>query len=298
MMVTAEERAAPALALGYVAIAAAVLIWAGWVVATRDAMLARHTPLDVAIFRYCTPALLLSPFLWRKGLFPRGESPLLMLIMTIGWGGPFVMLISQGLQTVEASLFGPLVPGLLPMVVALWGVTIEGEKMTSGRKIGLALIALALLLIIGPAALTNDSGILRGAPWLLAGCAGWSAFTIAFRRSKLTGAEAAAYVSLYSSPFLIVAAAMLGTDIFNYTPGDIGFQILVQGVLSGAISVAAFGYAVKALGLARSSAFTSLVPVGAAVGGWLILGEAVGVAGWGAVGATCVGVFLVNRYAA
>ncbi|MFV0473071.1 MAG: DMT family transporter [Pikeienuella sp.] len=290
------DRAASPPALGYVAILTGVLIWAGWIVATRDSVLSSHTPLDIALIRYLTPALLLSPIWLRKGLYPKGEKPLLMAVMALGWGGPFVLLISQGMKSVEAGMFGPLVPGLLPMVVAIWGVTMEGERIRPGRLAGLGLIALALALVLIPA-LLSGAEMLTGAPWLLAACLGWSSFTIAFRRTGLTGAEAAAYVCLYSSPFMILAAAIFGTDVFDYPWREVVSLITVQGVLSGTVSVAAFGYAVKSLGIARASAFTSLVPVLAAVFGWLLLGEEVGLFGWAGSISACFGVLLVNRYA-
>ncbi|QIE54168.1 DMT family transporter [Pikeienuella piscinae] len=296
-MTAVTDRGEPSLTLGYIGILLAVAIWAGWIVSTRDSVLMEHTPFDIAVVRYVAPALLLSPYWIRKGVFPKGESPLLLVIMTVGWGGPFVMLIAQGMKTVEASLFGPLVPGLLPMVVAVWGVAVEGERLRPGRLLGLCFIAMAVALILGPALAGADNGVLIGAPWLLLACIGWSSFTIAFRHTGLSGAESAAYVCLYSSPFLIAAAMVFGTDLFDYPPIEVGYLILVQGVLSGALSVACFGYAVKTLGLGRASAFTSLVPVLAAIGGWLMLGETVGLAGWAASAAACIGVLLVNRYA-
>lgn len=294
-MATTKEAAPPLL--GFLAILLAVSIWAGWIVATREAMLAKHTPLDIAVLRYATPAILLAPIWLRKGVFPKGEKPLLLVIMTLGWGGPFVMLISQGMRSVEASLFGPLVPGLLPMVVALWAVFAERERLRPGRVAGLGFIALSVAMILVPAVLTADSPVLTGAPWLLLACAGWSAFTIAFRRTGLSGVEAAAYVCLYSTPFVCGAALLLGSELPEFPVSEVIRQVVVQGVLSGTISVACYGYGVKALGLARASAFTSLVPVGAAVGGWVWLGEQPGAAGWAAAVAACLGVLLVNRYA-
>ncbi|MEM7545237.1 MAG: DMT family transporter [Pseudomonadota bacterium] len=283
---------------GYVGIMTAVIIWAGWIIATREAMLSKHQPLDVALLRYVTPALLLAPIWWRKGVFPKGENIWLLLIMTAGWGGPFVLLISQGMKTVEASLFGPLVPGLLPMVVALWEKLVEGRRIRPGRLVGLAFITAAVALILGPAALAGDSDFLWGAPWLLAACAGWSAFTIAYRRTGLTGIEAAAYVCLYSTPFLLLAALTFGTTLDEFTVSEVVWQVIIQGVLSGTVAFGAYGFAIKGLGLARASAFTSLVPVMAAIGGFLILGEVVGIAGWAASACACIGVLLVNRYAA
>lgn len=296
MSTLTQDPARPPLA-GYAAVILAIVIWGGWIVATRLAMLERHAPLDIALLRYATPALLFAPYWIRKGIFPKGESPILLLIMTLGWGGPFVLLISKGMQSVEASLFGPLVPGLLPMVVALWGYFAEGERIRAGRIVGLVFIMAAVALILGPAVGAGDTDFLLGAPWLLTACLGWSAFTIAFRKTGLSGIEAAAYVCLYSTPVLIVAALFLGSELPNFPAREVAFQIAVQGFASGAVSVACFGYAVKALGLARASAFTSLVPVMSALGGWLMLGEVVGAAGWAASFAACIGVLLVNRYA-
>ena len=280
--------------LGYFGVISACLIWAGWIVATRDAMQSSLRPLDVALFRYGTPALILAPIWLRKGLFPKGEDWWRLAIMTAGWGGPFVILISTGLQTVPAALFGPLVPGLLPMVVAVWGFFVVGERMRAGRFAGLLLISAEVGLILGPALAENDVGLLTGAPFLLMACCGWSAYTIAYRGCGLNGLEAAAYVCLYSTPFLIVGAIVFGTDMGAFTLKDYAVQIGVQGILSGIGSVVGYSYAVKALGLARASAFTSLVPVLAAIGGWAALGEVVGLAGWIAAGLACVGVLLVN----
>lgn len=287
-----------AQAIGYGGIVLAVLIWAGWIVATRHAMLEARAPLDIALLRYGAPALLLIPVVMRKGLFPKGESPWRLAIMTAGWGGPFVLLVSEGMKTVEASLFGPLVPGLLPLVVALWEAGVARKRLRPGRVLGVVFIAVAVGLILIPAALQGDSGLLTGAPWLLCACLGWSAFTIAYRGCGLTGLEAAAYVCTYSMPFLIGAALFVGTGLLSFSWEEAAMQIVVQGVLSGMLAVALYGFAVKTLGLARASAFTCLVPVMAALGGWALLAETPGLADWAASGAACVGVLLVNRYAA
>lgn len=284
--------------VGYACILTACVIWAGWIVATRQAMVAANAPLDIAILRYGAPALILAPIWLRKGVFPKGERPMLLAIMTIGWGGPFVILIAQGMKTVDAAHFGPLVPGLLPLVVALWERGVEGRRLSAGRVAGLSFIAGAVALVLIPAALESESGILLGAPWLIVASCGWAAFTIAFRGTGLSGIEAAAYVCLYSTPFLLLAAVVLGSNLPEFTLAEAAWHVSIQGVLSGIVAVGTYGYAIKALGVARASVFTSLVPVLAALGGWLLLGEVVGAAGWTAAGSACLGVLLVNRYAA
>lgn len=278
---------------GYAAIAFAVSIWAGWIVATRD-QVGSLKPLDIALLRYGTPALLLAPIWLRRGLLPKGESFWAIAIMTIGWGGPFVMLTAKGLETVPAALFGPMVPATLPLIVAFWDRWAEGARISRERALGLVLIAVSISLIVAPAALRGDAEFLRGAPYLTLAAFGWSAFTIAYRRTRLTGLEATAYVCLWSTPFLVVASLIVGTHFGALGLGALAWVVMVQGVLSGIGAVACFGYAVRHVGVARTSSFTSLVPVGAAVGGWIFLAERPTLLDWTSVGCACLGVAIVN----
>lgn len=289
-------NAAPAPAAsakGYAAIISAIVIWAGWIVATRD-QVASASVLDISLLRYLPPAILLAPVWLRRGIIPRGEDWRLVLIMAAGWGGLFVMLTAKGLETVPASLFGPLVPAMLPLTVGLWDRVIEGVRFSRPRKVGLAMILISIALTLGPPLAAGDLGFLSGVPYLLAAAVGWSAFTIAFRRSALSGLEATAYVALWSLPFLFVAVAIRGTGIPDMSLGFVSWMVLSQGILSGVCAASGFAYAVRHLGAARTSSFTSLVPMGAAVGGWLALGESVGPLGWAAVVFACLGVATVN----
>lgn len=295
MVTSTADTKTFSLLWGYAGVIAAVLIWSGWIIATRDSVTRNLLPIDIAILRYGVPALFLAPIWLKKGIFPKGESPLLLAIMTLGWGGPFVYLISSGLLHVPAYLFGPLVPGLLPMVVAAFGVLILREKINGMRWLGLAFIAAAVIFVVAPSLMTADIDILAGAPWLVTAACGWAAFTIAYRYTNLSGVEAAAYVCLYSLPLLAFGAYVDGAQILTLSVGELLWQGFIQGVLSGIGSVVGYAYAVRALGLPRASAFTSLVPPLAAVGGWLILGEAVSPTGWVSVFCACLGVYLVNR---
>ena len=280
---------------GYAGVIFAVLIWSGWIIATRDSVTRNLLPIDIAILRYGVPALFLAPIWLKKGVFPKGESPLLLVIMTLGWGGPFVYLISSGLLHVPAYLFGPLVPGLLPMVVTAFGVLILRQSVSGMRWLGLGFIAAAVVFVVAPSLMTGDIDILAGAPWLVTASCGWAAFTIAYRYTSLTGVEAAAYVCLYSLPLLAIGAYVDGSQIMSLPLDEMLWQGFIQGILSGIGSVVGYAYAVRSLGLPRASAFTSLVPPLAAVGGWLILGEAVSATGWASVICACLGVYIVNR---
>lgn len=290
----ASEAAPPAgLAKGYAAIIFAIIIWSGWIVATRHQVHVA-TPLDISLLRYCLPALVLAPVWLRRGIVPRGEDWRLLMVMAVGWGGGFVWLTAKGLETVPASLFGPMVPATLPLVVSLWDRVQGGVPISGTRGAGLALILGSIGLIVGPALVQGEAGVLAGAPYLLLAAIGWASFTIAFRRSTLTGLEATAYVCLWSTPALIVAGLLSDSKLGALDWDMIAWLVVSQGLLSGICAVACFAYAVRHLGAARTSSFTSLVPMGAAIGGWLVLGETVGPLGWAAVVCACLGVAVVN----
>ncbi len=295
-MVATTEDASPArnrFWRGYAAAAFAVLVWAGWIVATRN-QVSTVRPLDLAILRYGIPALALAPVWLRRGIVPKGERQWPLWVMALGWGGPFVLFTGTGLQTVPASLFGPMVPATLPLFVAAFDMIANRVRLGPQRIAGLVLIAISISLIVGPAAARGDAGFFAGAPWLVAAALGWAAFTIAYRSTGLTALEATAYTALYSVPFLAAMTLISGTDLLSVDPAALGRLALVQGVLAGVGAAWAYGYAIRALGVARTSSLTSLVPMGAALGGWALLAETPGPLGWLSVTAACLGVATVN----
>ncbi len=280
--------------LGLLGGAIAVAIWSGWVVATRHAMTEQLSPLAVAAMRYAVPAVMLAPIWLRRGLVPRGVPLPAVVLMTIGWGAPFALLTAQGMKTVPAALFGPLVPGLAPILVAGLAWAVDGDRPRPAGWVGLALIAGALALILGQWAAEGDIAALGGAPYLLTATCGMAVYAVSFRRSRLGPAEATAYVGLYSLPILAVGLAFR-PDVFDgMTAGQLAGQLLIQGVLAGVVAAFAYGMALRHLGIARGSTANALVPVCAALAGTAILGESLSVLDWLAVAAASLGVAVVN----
>ena len=274
--------------------AVAVAIWSGWIVATRHAMTERLSPLAVAVMRYGVPAVLLAPVWLRRGIVPRGVPLAAVVLMMLGWGAPFVLLTAQGMKTVPAALFGPLVPGLAPILVAGLAWAVDGERPRPASWIGLALIAGALAAILGQWAAEGDIAALRGAPFLLSATCGMAVYAVAFRRSRLSPAEATAYVGLYSLPLLAVGLMLEPRVFAGMTAAQLAGQLLIQGVLAGVVAAFAYGLALRHLGIARGSTANALVPVCAALAGMAILGESLSVLDWLAVAAASLGVAVVN----
>lgn len=291
----AEDETRPVL--GLLGAAVAVAIWAGWISATRFAVSdpgTRVDPLILAICRAGLPALVLAPVILRRGLVPDGARVVPILLMALGWGAPFTLMVGNGLMTVPASLFGPLVPGLAPILVTLLAWAVFRTRPGANLVAGLVLIGTAMLSILVQWLDDGDIAALSGAPWLLMASLGISVYTIMFRVSGLNPLEATAYISLYSLPFLAIWSLLYPEALLVPTPGQWGFHLLTQGLITGVFAVLAYGMAVRHLGAVRGSTANALVPVCAALVGVSVLGEDLTALGWCAVIAASLGVAVVN----
>ncbi len=115
---TTPLRGSGRSALGALSALSVVLIWASWLVSTRHSVGAGLGPLDLSLLRYGIPALVLAPVWWRTGLFPKGAmGPLCLMIL--GSGAPFFQIVAFGMRHTPASAAGVLLPGLMPMAVAV-----------------------------------------------------------------------------------------------------------------------------------------------------------------------------------
>jgi drug/metabolite transporter (DMT)-like permease len=280
--------------LGLLGAAVAVTIWAGWISATRLAMVEAVDPLVPAFCRNAVPAAVLLPVILRRGIVPRGAPVRAVALMALGWGVPFVLFCAWGLKTVPASLFAPLTPGMAPILVALLSRGLFGERLSGAVVTGLVLVGLSLALIIGEWVVTADSAALAGAPWLLAASFGFAVYTVNFRRSGLSPLEATGYVGLWSLPLLAPLALMTPGAFAGLSAHDWAFHLAVQGVLAGIVAAVAYALAIRHLGAVRGSMANALMPVAAGLAGVWLLGERPGTAGWLAIALASLGVAAAN----
>lgn len=259
---------------GYAAAVAACFIGAGWQVATRLGTTTTLAPIDLALFRYVVPALLLAPLWWRTRPVPAGVGWPVLLAMLLGAGLPFGLLVMAGAQFAPVAHMGALLPGTMPLFVALLAAIVLGERFAGSRLAGFALILLGVVAISGKALLVRDDGAWRGDLLFLAAALLWSVYTIAFRRSGLTAWQSTAVISFWSA--LLVVPAWLAADsarLLTAPAGDVVFQFLWQGVIAGLLGLWTFAYGVQRIGPSRAAAVGALVPVLSALGGAVVLGE-------------------------
>jgi len=279
----------PDLRAGLLAWLITVTVGAGWQLATRYGVTTTLTPIDLALLRYVIPTLALFPILLRQGFWAKDLPLWLLALIVIGGGLPFGLLGMAGAQFSPASHMGALLPGSMPIFVALLSALFLGERFGRGRVVGLGIIVLGVICVVGTTLFGTNGGsnvLLGDTLFILAGVF-WAIYTVAYRKSGLDPWQGAALICFWSSilvlPTWIVSpsAALLDAPL-----RDIALQVAAQGILAGLIGLAAYGAAIRHLGASIAAASGAAVPALTALGGYVLLGERLS---WlTAVGVLCV----------
>jgi drug/metabolite transporter (DMT)-like permease len=284
----------PSVLAGALAGCGSALIGGGWQVMTRDATTrAGLAPGDLALLRYCIPALILLPVL--LGLLPRLRrmrwQPL--VLMLAGGGLPFGLLAIAGTRYSPAAHMGVLVAGASPLMAAALASALWQERIATWRLAGLALVA-AGVFTLGARVLLASQGSLLGTAMFLAAALLWAGFTLSFRRSGLTPWEATAFVNGGSALLLLPWLAWHGSGLDAVPWPQLATAALWQGLLAGVGGLALFSMAIARLGAAPAAAFGALAPVVSAIAGWAWLGERLSAVEWLAVACATAGVALAS----
>jgi drug/metabolite transporter (DMT)-like permease len=262
-----------ALLIGVAAALGAILIWAGWIVATRHAAQTLDISL-VAFLRYGIPALALMPLWLRTGLFPQGVSNRVLAALVAGAGTPFLLAAAFGMRFAPAAEVGPLLPGTMPLFVALLAGLFYREEMSWLRKGGYGLIAVGITVIVLPQIAVGTLAEAPGHALILVSAFLWAVYTIALRRSGLSAYDATALISVWSAISLLPFGVMPLIDALQQGRGtDVAVQALMQGVLSGIVATILFAIAILRLGPSRATAFAALLPALVAILAIPVLGE-------------------------
>lgn len=277
-MTVASTATRPPLSTGLGAASAlsVVLIWAAWLISTRHSVGTSLSPLDLSLLRYGVPALILSPYWLRTGLWPRGMPKWTLALMVCGSGAPFFQLVGFGMKATPASAAGVLLPGIMPLAAALIGILLLGERPDRMRKLGmLAILAGGVLLLAD----NLSSGRLTWVSYVIlpAGATLWAIYTHAFRKSGLSAFEGGALICIWSTIINLALIPFLGTHLLSVPIAEIAVPFVTQGLLSGLLATVLYGTAVRSLGGTQAAAYTAVTPVAAAIGGALLLGEPLGV---------------------
>lgn len=282
------------LTIGLLAALAAALIGSGWQIASRHGVTTTLGPLEIAVLRYGVPALVLLPLLLRTGLLPACLPRRRLVLLVLGGGLPFGLLVLAGAQWAPAAHMGIFMAGSVPLFTALGARLVHGERITGLRLAGLLLIGGGMA-VFGASSLAGAAPTWRGDLLFVLAAMVWAVYTLAFRGSGLTPWQGAAVINTWSMLLLLPVLLVLGAPRLLSAPWtDVAWQALGQGVAAGLLGLVTYMIAIEKLGAARASLSAALVPISTALGAAWLLGEPLGVGTLAASALVACGVALAS----
>lgn len=266
----------PNLAAGVMFGLLTALIWGGWPVFSRFSLTRALNAYDIAVLRFTVAGVLLLPF-WLKSL--RGPlKPGLIALMFLGAGTPYLVLSGFGLSIAPANHFGVITPSCMLTFSSLAAWWLLDDRPTPSRLIGWPLIIVGVTLV-GLRGFSLGGGDVWVGDLIFVACGLlWATYTIAFKRTGMTGLQATAWVNITS--MLALLPFYIGLDLGNLgnaSVKEVISQGFFQGVLSAVVALYCYNKALEILGVSRGAVFAALVPGVALILGIPVLGE---IPGW------------------
>jgi len=239
--------------------------------ATRLAAQQGIAPLDVALMRYSIPALLLLP-VWLPTLRKLKSAPRWSIIAMLGWGAPFLWLVTASLKESDVVYFATIVPCSMPIFAVIAERIFFNQQPTRTQVIGFILIGAAALLVIARAVSGGNTSLASLGLMFLA-AAGWACYVVSFRHTGLTAAQGAAWVSVASTVVIVLVKLATGSELLALTTDQFVFNAISQGLISGFAAVLLYTIAIGRLGTVRSASFSVLLPILGSFFAWVWLQE-------------------------
>lgn len=242
----------------------AVAIWSGWLVITRVAVTSTLSAEDLSALRFGSAGLILLPVVWRRGFALDRLGWRGLVLVVICAGAPYVLLASHGLKLATAAEAGVLIPGTIPLFVAMISSFTLHESIGRVARLGLGLILAGVALIVVPAVASAAGWQLIGYVVCLASAILWAIYTIEVRRAGVDALHATAIITVISGVLFVPIYLLLPAQGLWHASGpELWTQLIYQGPLTGIGALLAYTRAIAFLGATRAAAFTALLPLSA-----------------------------------
>lgn len=291
------DDAKRSLAIGLAAAFAAACLGAGWQIATRAGASTSLGPLDLALFRYGVPALLLAPVLRRGGRWPSQAPKALALPLFVGGGLPFGLVAMAGAVFAPVAHMGALMPGTMPAFTAILAWLVLREPIGPVRAIGFAVVLAGVTTIASGSFGDRGAGVWIGDSLFVTAALLWAAFSVAARKASLDPWWLSAALAAASFVALLPLWFAFGGNPLDADWRDVTVQFVWQGLFAGLLGTWTYALAIRHLGAARAALSGALVPALATLGGMAILGEVPDGRTLLGVGLTMAGTFIAARTA-
>lgn len=285
-------RRLPSSWLVFLSLLVAIIGW-GWAWVGIRYAIRYYTPGQLACGRYLVASMTLLPFWIARGRrFPASQDWFALIVMGITGFTIYNFCINLGEQTITAGT-AALIGAFLPIGNTLGAAFFLNEKLSRTRLIG-------ILIAFAGVAVTS-----LGAQGHFEFSFGAFLVFLAVISASVYGVLTKHMVKSYP-PLEVVSWAMwagtlgllpLSHGLFTRVqevPWLATFNVILLGILPGAICYALFTFALSRLPVARASTSMFFMPITSILLGWLLLGE---LPSWIAITGgivTIVGAYIVN----
>jgi len=258
-------------AKGYLCALAAVLIWSGFILVSRMGGISPLTAYDIIAIRYVSCAAFVFPFwfFWQRfNLF----QPKLIICSLIG-GLAYALCAFNGFKVSPASHAAVLLPGLLPISIALISTLMNKERHSAVKWLGIMMITFGIMVLFWYE--FQKSGSLSVGHGLLVGAAVcWATFSVLINRWdispwQVTVSLAVITCVVYTPVYLMYLPKNISINLLY----DIGVQVFYQGFLATIVQMLFYVRAVQLIGAANMGSMMAIVPILAGVSAIYIFDE-------------------------
>lgn len=293
-----SPKVQPSKILVYIASLFAITLW-GMSYIWTDKLISLNIPIFYFVFvRIFLAGIILFLFNTAYGRIKRIQKRDLPKFLALAFFEPFIYFICEtfGLKLTGSPTISAMVIATIPIFSIGAGMVFFKEKVNGINIFG---ISLSLIGIVMVAMSKGELGehFIWGVILLLV--AVLSEVGHASITKSLSGNYSSQIIVMYQfligSIYLLPLFLWKGIDGFNaetYFSPDVWYPIICLAILCSSLAFSLWVSTIKNLGVAKSSIFSALIPVAAAVIAWILGHELLNMRQWAGIGISTVGVIL------
>lgn len=255
---------------GYIFASISILVWTGFILISRAGALASLSLPDMMMVRFGTAFCVFLPFIWmqRKAIFQWR----MLLLGAIG-GLAYSLSVFNGFQSAPATHAALLLPGLMPIMIAVLAYFLAAERHSRFAWAGIGISSIGIIILLFETLLSGASYWIGDISFIVA-CLFWGIFTVLLRRWK--------FPPWHATLGVITATTVLFTPYYltqlphvfeGVSHGMIALQAFYQAIMAIAVQFVCYGKAVHILGATKMGALMAIVPLLASVFAIPLFGE-------------------------
>lgn len=271
-----------------------VLIWGGWVVASRAGTQDNTmNAFDIVAVRFMVAGIIFLPIVIKRGMGFGPYGVLSAIIAMCLMGAPYNVMTIYALGFTPAS-HSSIIYAVSTAFSCIIGMVVLKEPSTILRWCGVMLGASGIILLVYTRSTEGVTIGIGHVLFMIGGCT-WGLYTVLARVWRPDAIHASAAMTVFSMLFYLpVYYFFLPKQIMHAEISQIVWQGFYQGILTNVVALAAYYKAIEYLGASGAGAFVPLVPVCAALMAVGFLGEIPSLVEWIGILTAAVGVLFAS----